>query len=91
MKKIWFRRKRYGYGWTPATWQGWLALAVYVAVVVYLCISTFAVLHPTRTTILFIILTILLIVISYVKGEKPRWQWGTDTARPSDTTPEKQG
>ena len=25
MKKgnLWFRRKKYGWGWTPSTWQGW--------------------------------------------------------------------
>ena len=21
--KYWFKAKTYGYGWTPATWQGW--------------------------------------------------------------------
>lgn len=29
-KKFWFKRKRYGYGWAPSTWQGWLVIAVYV-------------------------------------------------------------
>ena len=29
--KPWFRRKRFGIGWTPATWQGWL-ITVVVAV-----------------------------------------------------------
>ena len=28
----WFRPKRYGYGATPCTWQGWLLTLAFVAV-----------------------------------------------------------
>jgi hypothetical protein len=28
----WFRPKDTGSGWTPATWQGWLVLAVFIVV-----------------------------------------------------------
>jgi hypothetical protein len=28
----WFCKKRFGYGWTPATWQGWLVTALFVGV-----------------------------------------------------------
>jgi hypothetical protein len=32
----WFRAKRYGWGWgLPAKWQGWLILAVYVALIIF--------------------------------------------------------
>lgn len=27
----WFRPKAYGYGATPSSWQGWLAVAAFVA------------------------------------------------------------
>ncbi|HVU23907.1 MAG TPA: hypothetical protein VHE13_07255 [Opitutus sp.] len=31
-EQAWFPRKRFGYGWSwPATWQGWLVLAGYLA------------------------------------------------------------
>ena len=30
----WFKRKLYGWGWTPATWQGWLVLAVFVVLMI---------------------------------------------------------
>mgnify|MGYP001346251195 FL=1 len=33
MKQYWFRPKSYGYGATPTTWQGWLAVAVFVALI----------------------------------------------------------
>jgi hypothetical protein len=29
-KKKWFVRKKYGWGWTPASWQGWLLIALYI-------------------------------------------------------------
>lgn len=29
----WFARKTIGWGWTPATWQGWLVTALYVVIV----------------------------------------------------------
>lgn len=33
-KKLWFKRKSYGWGWTPASRQGRLILAVYVCLLV---------------------------------------------------------
>ena len=77
----WFKRKLYGWGWTPATWQGWLVLLVFLVLVT---------LHASRvdsnspsvsdTLINFIpqtiILVALLIYICWETGEKPRWQWG---------------
>lgn len=30
--KPWFEPKRYGYGGTPASWEGWAAIAVFVLV-----------------------------------------------------------
>ena len=31
-KKLWFKAKRFGYGWTPIVWQGWAFLIVCVSV-----------------------------------------------------------
>lgn len=65
---LWFKRKLYGWGWTPAKWQGWLIIALYILIII------FSVYREDFITI--IIATILLIYICYKKGEKPRWQWG---------------
>ena len=27
-RKPWFKPKRFGYGWTPASWQGWAVTLV---------------------------------------------------------------
>ncbi len=78
----WFKRKLYGWGWTPVKWQGWCVLLAYVALIVIIVISrekdvagnpdsgsnflTFAM--P------IIILTIFLVIVAYKKGEKPHWQ-----------------
>lgn len=31
--KPWFGRKKFGWGWGPASWQGWLVMAAYVVVI----------------------------------------------------------
>ena len=28
--RYWFKQKRYGYGVTPNTWEGWLTLVIFV-------------------------------------------------------------
>lgn len=83
-QQYWFKAKLYGWGWTPATWQGWLVISVYAALIVIMSLlredsipgnpdsgSNFLVF-----ALPIILLTALLIFICYKKGEKPRWQWG---------------
>jgi ABC-type microcin C transport system permease subunit YejB len=80
MEKLWFRRKRYGYGWVPSTWQGWVIVLVYV-----ISIAMFGNLAKNYTeasdivigfVIPTFIFTILLLTVCWAKGEKPKWQWG---------------
>lgn len=78
---LWFKRKLYGWGWTPVKWQGWLVVAVYLALAVYLFMKADTTAHSGSDTLIgfalpFIIATTLLICICYKKGEKPKWQWG---------------
>lgn len=79
---IWFKRKLYGWGWVPVTWQGWLATAVYAGL-----ISAFALTvdesSPVREIMFTFILPLTLLTIAfariaYKKGERPRWQWGKE-------------
>ncbi len=77
----WFKAKLYGWGWTPARWQGWLVIAVWL-VLVLLFAFTIDENSPTREVVFtgilpIFFLTVLLIRICYKTGEKPRWQWGT--------------
>ena len=78
----WFKAKLYGWGWTPATWQGWLVLAVFGALLFLNFLRLDATSHSASDTVRpFFIQTVLLVIlllgICYAKGEKPRWQWGT--------------
>lgn len=80
-KKIWFKRKRYGWGWYPVTWQGWAVLLVYLGVIVPVAVSVDSNAHSLSDSIIgfaipWIALTSVLIGICYKKGETPRWQWG---------------
>ncbi len=81
-KKIWFKRKAYGWGWTPSTWQGWAVLGVWFALMLTVSFSVEdnAPLKDVWLTFLtpVILLTLLLIGVCYKYGEKPRWQWGND-------------
>jgi hypothetical protein len=88
MQKFWFKRKLYGWGWYPASWQGWLITAVYVVVIVSASM-TIDDNSPTREVVFTFILpvvicTILFIRIAYRTGEKPRWQWGADKSDGSE-------
>lgn len=35
-KGYWFKAKPFGWGWTPVTWQGWLVILVYIALILAL-------------------------------------------------------
>ena len=78
-KKIWFRAKRYGWGWgLPCSWQGWVVMVGYIAL-----IWAGAFLWGQWTKIGYwigyvVTLTAALIVVCAIKGEKPRWRWGRE-------------
>jgi hypothetical protein len=76
----WFKRRLYGWGWTPARWQGWLVLLIYVVALMLLS-SRIDEDSPGREVVLTFllpvgILTAFLITVCWKTGEKPRWQWG---------------
>ncbi len=85
MKRVlWFRAKRYGWGWEPCTWQGWAVMFAWTGLV----ILNFAVIdshsHSSSDALLnaipsTMIITAMLVVVCYYTGEKPRWRWGKDT------------
>ncbi|MGH7217904.1 MAG: hypothetical protein ACREGE_00445 [Candidatus Microsaccharimonas sp.] len=88
----WFKRRRYGYGWTPVTWQGWLTVILFLAIVLsgaaILLIdapkNTFSV-EAFMFLALLVIAIVLAVIISSMKGPKPKWRWGS---RPTDSPDE---
>ena len=78
-REYWFRAKRYGWGWgLPMTWQGWMVL---VAFIVLLVLGS--ILFPPHKQLwsylaYVVVLALLLTGICWLKGEPPRWRWGSD-------------
>ena len=67
--------KRYGWGWgPPSSWQGWV---VFVTYFVLIGVTTLL-LRPDENLPYFLaivtFLTVLLMVICWIKGESPRWR-----------------
>ena len=79
--KLWFRRKSYGWGWTPITWEGWFVTLIIVIIPLIIKFSLKS-LECERTTQYFYtyasipILLMALTLICFRFGEKPKWQWG---------------
>lgn len=76
-KKYWFPAKRYGWGWgLPGTWQGWLVLAVYAALV----IASVVIFPPTEAPAEFVFancaFAAAFVAACWLTGEPPRWRWG---------------
>ena len=78
----WFRAKEYGYGWYPATWQGWLVLGAWLVVFVIL-LFVFESIRKFNDGLATIILLVgsvasssILILISKKTGEPAAWRWG---------------
>lgn len=76
----WFKNKMYGYGWTPARWQGWIVLGLYLNLVVWVVI------YAEKNSVLeeksfhfisFVVATtLLLLAVCWRTGEPLRWNWG---------------
>lgn len=80
--EYWFKRRRYGWGWFPVTWQGWLVVIVYL-LLIFLSARAFtrapqesADFEMYMFILILALATITLIRIGYVKGPRPRWRWG---------------
>lgn len=74
--KLWFRRKKYGWGWVPVRWQGWFVVIIGIAFVVlgiYIGDTDDA---PGAALIGILLMIGIILFFGYWKGEKPRWQWG---------------
>jgi hypothetical protein len=75
-KDFWFPAKRFGWGWgMPVRWQGWVVMAGYFGLV----LLGIPYVKATRSTAAFLIyaaiVTAVLVVVIYLKGESPRWRW----------------
>ena len=75
----WFKRKLYGFGWTPATKQGWIVLGVYLVFVVGVTVSIeISNTAPSAAEVLLpvALATGVLLAVIIKTGEPLKWQWG---------------
>ena len=81
MAEYWFKPKRYGYGATPVTWQGWAVtlatVLAMVAVSLYLRLTVKSLWALVALLIFDAAAIAALVVISYRKTDGGwRWRWG---------------
>jgi hypothetical protein len=86
MTRYWFKPKRYGYGATPVTWEGWAFTGLVVAIVAgsgWLLLGTGRTPDWTMLLVWWAIVALMLavsVVVSKSRTEGSwRWRWGHDT------------
>lgn len=80
----WFKRKLFGWGWTPVTWEGWAVTLAFIAFFLWSGVdfaNTVGESEPTQDQLFWFftqigIAAVLLIVICWRTGEPPKWTWG---------------
>jgi hypothetical protein len=88
MTEYWFKPQDYGYGATPTSWKGWVAVAAYVAVVLVLALSLAALpadmpegpgAWQVATWLIMVgVLTLGFIRLCRAKTDGEwKWRWGT--------------
>jgi uncharacterized membrane protein len=78
----WFRPKRYGYGATPVTWQGWavtLGIAGAMAAIVLLMERADGLAIRIGIVVVALAVFVALVIIARRRTEGEwRWRWGDD-------------
>lgn len=91
VKTLWFKAKEYGWGWYPASWQGWAVTAGFAAFytlsllgfLAWAGAATEAKAELKTVTLGILEYLALLVLATYTLirtcirfGESPRWRWG---------------
>jgi hypothetical protein len=83
--KLWFKNKKYGYGWTPVSRNGWIVVLVFV---IFLILQIFDLTYKLEFGVNSIISIVIYIfnfataltalsTITTLTGEKPKGLWIT--------------
>lgn len=84
----WFRAKDYGWGWHPATWEGWALTFLWAFSIIADFMWLSSVSQSGSDVFLnfiphTVVLTGLYLVLVVLTGEMPKWRWGGVTVTPS--------
>ena len=84
MADYWFRPRRYGIGATPITWQGWLLIIIFVAILLFIIggplyalkLFGITIAGPWRAIRLLLALPVTLVFILIAKAKtNGEWRW----------------
>jgi hypothetical protein len=83
INKYWFKSKKFGWGFVPISWEGWittLMLLVLVQLSAYLNnIFSDQITYKDTLSFLFDSILIILVTMPFFTNrcqDKPRWRWG---------------
>jgi len=82
-EKYWFKRRRYGYGWTPSSVEGWLVFAAVMLVTLGGAVVLGVLDSDGPTPVVIYLAAVALSIIGLLvatirKGPKARWRWGAE-------------
>jgi hypothetical protein len=80
-EEYWFVRRKYGWGWTPGNWKGLFTLVSWAIIFVIMIFIAYAKSNSVMdmfyiSIIPLITITLVMWIVCWMKGEKPKWQWG---------------
>ena len=88
----WFKRKPFGWGWTPANWKGFAVTGLFVLIILVLAMripATAAIEVVIKEVVIpIVVLSIILIFIAWRTGEKPKWLWHIPEVRKEEDAPD---
>jgi hypothetical protein len=84
MTKLWFKARNYGWGWTPASTEGWIVFAVFLVLIIAgTAVFAYQVRAGADTRLAGVLFALWIVVlvggltaIGFATGEPPRWRWG---------------
>lgn len=97
-ERYWFRRRLFGWGWTPARWPGFFVLFLFLAYLSWVIydLAKIGDEHIQTEDIFRYVYRLVagvaaLILIAWKTGEKPKWMWGIPKEEKSKKDPEEMG
>jgi hypothetical protein len=91
MTQYWFRPKRYGYGATPTTWEGWVVTFAFAAVLAVSIVAVELLAGPTNFSgwLIWVLLvataTWWFVAFSRRRTDGEwRWRWGQGSGTQTD-------
>jgi uncharacterized membrane protein YhaH (DUF805 family) len=76
----WFKRRRYGWGFFPSTWQGWVVTLAFVALVIVPALFLPEDDESPELVVGYLayvlVMVVAFIVTAVKKGPSMRWRWG---------------